>query len=667
MAITTATSRISYTGNGATTVYPVTFRFLSNDQVVVKYTPSGGAETTLTEGVHYTVTGAGEATGEVTIISFTPANLSDITIERQVDYTQGVAFRAQGSFSPAVHENALDLLTMQTQQLSRDISDLGDLTVDGVSAATVAAIQSSDSAQNGRITALEAKAAYAIYPEDYGAVGDGTTDDASAIQDAIDDAETLGVPLIFGNKTYKVNSELSCRVSDAVRLLGNTRGGSALTVIKAGASMRSVITISGYVQFVGISFDANRQATYGMHVQGSSLSQFQFCQFKNALRDGVYLDWRDDALNPTVNDGLSWEHCWFTGNGKVWATAGLIATYSGVNGTAALGTVSTTAGSDIVTGLGTSFSSLGLRAGDVIRVGTAGDTQYMTVLTVDSDLQITVGAQMKAALTRGGQDYAIACGSGHYDFAHNDNNNVRHLGGLYRQNAQAGIHINGLYGCIIDHAQIDNNGMFGIMIKDGSGTGPTYNSVISQCYFEAMGAAACFFGYALGLTVDNCMTQGSVRWMLSQVFLNQGVWIDGDGILTLGTSPRIDVGAVQSGQEFYLGGASPNTGGYLRHKQMNGGTPVAGTAINVDDIGWIVFTNGALVTMTATPTLTGGVAGQEVILQGSGGGVAFQDVGTLPGSALKLGAATRTLGTGDTLRLLYDGTNWLEVGFTNVV
>ena len=64
MTITTTTQRIAYTGTGADTVLSVPYKFYATtDLVVTKRTTATGAETTLTEGTHYTVLGGNGATG----------------------------------------------------------------------------------------------------------------------------------------------------------------------------------------------------------------------------------------------------------------------------------------------------------------------------------------------------------------------------------------------------------------------------------------------------------------------------------------------------------------------------------------------------------------------------------------------------------------------------
>lgn len=123
MTVPANVSSVSYTGNGVTTAFTVTFPYLDEDDLVVKLTPLGGTETTKTNGVHYTVSPARGATGTVNFVTAPDAD-DAIVIERTVALTQTTAFRSQGSFSPAVHEDVMDKEMMGLQQLDRRIASL---------------------------------------------------------------------------------------------------------------------------------------------------------------------------------------------------------------------------------------------------------------------------------------------------------------------------------------------------------------------------------------------------------------------------------------------------------------------------------------------------------------------------------------------------------------
>jgi len=123
MTVPTEVSYVEYTGNGATTVFPVPFPFLEDEHLVVTLTPSGGSQSTLTLNVDYTVAGAGEEDGSITM-AVAPAAAAELLIERTLPLTQETAFRTAGTFSPGTHEDVHDECRMIDQQLDRRISAL---------------------------------------------------------------------------------------------------------------------------------------------------------------------------------------------------------------------------------------------------------------------------------------------------------------------------------------------------------------------------------------------------------------------------------------------------------------------------------------------------------------------------------------------------------------
>lgn len=116
MTVTSTSSSITYSGDGVATVFPTGFRFLAPAHLVV--TRDG---VRLSEGSHYTVAGAGDDAGGTVTLLTALASGSELTITRTLPLTQPTSFRTQGDFSPRIHEDALDRLTMQVQQVAREI------------------------------------------------------------------------------------------------------------------------------------------------------------------------------------------------------------------------------------------------------------------------------------------------------------------------------------------------------------------------------------------------------------------------------------------------------------------------------------------------------------------------------------------------------------------
>jgi parallel beta-helix repeat protein len=120
MTVSSGLNRISYAGNGTTTVFPVNYYFLDNTHLQVILISSTGVEAQQTLTSNYTVTGAGnEAGGTVTMLVAPPAGTT-LVIQRNVPATQETDYLANDPFPAESHERALDKLTMLVQQNERE-------------------------------------------------------------------------------------------------------------------------------------------------------------------------------------------------------------------------------------------------------------------------------------------------------------------------------------------------------------------------------------------------------------------------------------------------------------------------------------------------------------------------------------------------------------------
>lgn len=200
MTVTAETSFVEYTGStdpdtdGGTTEFPIPFKWLDDATIIV--TLDGEVQE---QGTDYTLEGEGEASGTVTMAD-PPADGAVLTIERVVSLTQTTPFTTYGPFSPSVHEQALDRLTMADQQLQRQIDDIDaealDARLDEVeeeSAASTAAVVTHETrldALEPRVTAVEAQA-------------DATEADAAATQTQLDNLvlDVAEVQLVDGGVT----------------------------------------------------------------------------------------------------------------------------------------------------------------------------------------------------------------------------------------------------------------------------------------------------------------------------------------------------------------------------------------------------------------------------------------------------------------------------------
>ena len=232
MTVSTSTSTASYTANGSTTTFAYPFRiFADGDLVVILRNTATAVETVQVLNSNYTVTGAGSNAGGNVVFGVAPPAGNTVFIRRELPLTQEVDYVPNDPFPADTHEAALDKLTMLVQQTGIDTdravlfpqSDVAlNLTnvlppvaersnkvlgfkVDGGITTSTNTLSQFDAAVSSFVNATGNNAASIFYDpagsgaqqttvqsklretisvKDFGAVGDGITDDTAAFVNA---------------------------------------------------------------------------------------------------------------------------------------------------------------------------------------------------------------------------------------------------------------------------------------------------------------------------------------------------------------------------------------------------------------------------------------------------------------------------------------------------
>jgi len=119
MTVSSTTTKVSYTGNGSTSVFAYTFKIFADAEVNVWV---DGVLKTLT--THYTVSGAGASSGgNITFTSGNiPADTKPVVFSRNIARTQVTDYVENDTFPAETHEAALDKLTLIAQELDNVLS-----------------------------------------------------------------------------------------------------------------------------------------------------------------------------------------------------------------------------------------------------------------------------------------------------------------------------------------------------------------------------------------------------------------------------------------------------------------------------------------------------------------------------------------------------------------
>ena len=122
MTVSTTIIKSSHNGNGSTTNFAYQFKILQDSDLTVIIRSSTGTETTKSLSTHYTVAGAGDASGgSITFTTGnTPASGETVVIRRNVPQTQAIDYIANDPFPAETHEEGLDRATMVAQQVSEE-------------------------------------------------------------------------------------------------------------------------------------------------------------------------------------------------------------------------------------------------------------------------------------------------------------------------------------------------------------------------------------------------------------------------------------------------------------------------------------------------------------------------------------------------------------------
>lgn len=126
MTLNSTMTKVTYDGDGATTVFAIDFIFWNKSDLRVIHRDAGGVETVWAEGTQYSLSGGDGATGALTVIDapvdYTPRTGDSLTILDKQPETQGDSLPLSGAFPSSVVEQRLDKLTRLIQIHSEEIA-----------------------------------------------------------------------------------------------------------------------------------------------------------------------------------------------------------------------------------------------------------------------------------------------------------------------------------------------------------------------------------------------------------------------------------------------------------------------------------------------------------------------------------------------------------------
>lgn len=231
MTVSTSANSAVHRGNGAATEFPVPFKVLDEDDLVVRRRvfATGAYEHTYI-GTDYSYAGTGDPSGTLTLAGDALLSTYELVIERIVSYAQNLDIVNAGGFYPETVEQQLDIMAMGIQQ----VADLaGRAAVVPVGEVGIELTKAADRA--GKFSGFDAAGQFVALS--------GTGADAALRADL---AASTGASLIkeSGGSTLQVKLT-ALDAADAARPTSSTLlavGGAALIGVTGGGTVQSALT-----------------------------------------------------------------------------------------------------------------------------------------------------------------------------------------------------------------------------------------------------------------------------------------------------------------------------------------------------------------------------------------------------------------------------------------
>ena len=197
MTVSSLTTKNSYSGNASTSAFSYTFKIFDDDDVtVIIRTDSTGTETVKTKTTHYTVSGVGNAGGGT--ITFTsgniPASGETVLLLRNTPLTQATDYTPNDPFPAATHEDALDKLTLISQDTQEEIDRSIKLSRANTMTSTEFTVPAATRAN--KIFAFDSSGELAVTQEIGTFRGDWAASTAYAVRDLVKDTSTNNIFIV---------------------------------------------------------------------------------------------------------------------------------------------------------------------------------------------------------------------------------------------------------------------------------------------------------------------------------------------------------------------------------------------------------------------------------------------------------------------------------------
>ena len=235
MTISSTTVKNSYSGDGSTTTFNYTFKIFADSDLQVIIRSSTATETVKTITTHYTVTGAGSASGGTVVFTSgnIPASGETVVLRRAVPQTQAIDYIANDPFPAESHEEGLDRATMTLQQVQEELDRSIKLSRTNTMTSTEFAVGATDRAN--KILAFDSSGEISVTQELGTFVGNWSAGTDYNARDLVKDTSTNNIFICTTSHTSSGSQPLTTN-TDSAKWSLLVDAASATTSASAAAS-----------------------------------------------------------------------------------------------------------------------------------------------------------------------------------------------------------------------------------------------------------------------------------------------------------------------------------------------------------------------------------------------------------------------------------------------
>ena len=213
MTVSSTTTKVSYSGNGSTTVFAYGFKIFADADLRVIERAADGTETVKSLTTHYTVSGAGSDSGGNVTFGTAPASGVTVIIKRNLTLTQGTDYVANDPFPAESHEEALDRLTFITQGIQEELDRAIKASETNTLTGAEFTISATDRAN--KVFSFDASGNLAVTQELGTFKGDWAASTTYAVRDLVKDTSTNNIFIVTEAHTSSGSQPLTTNANSA--------------------------------------------------------------------------------------------------------------------------------------------------------------------------------------------------------------------------------------------------------------------------------------------------------------------------------------------------------------------------------------------------------------------------------------------------------------------